>query len=181
METELAAALARGALVALWQPVAGGSVEASRRAARALHDRVAASLPPLRLRASRSATPGWAGVAFSVGQPVGLDVERIDPALRVDAALRAAALGAAEPPVDDAVAFAETWVRKEALLKAAGVGLALPPQHVAAGARNDDWSAVRLPTDQTVWVRSLVGPQGCAAALATLGDTRPVICRWLPP
>jgi 4'-phosphopantetheinyl transferase len=67
-------------------------------------------------------------VAFS-DRPVGLDVERVDPSLDVDALARVA-LSAAETQelrgydgLAKARAFTEYWTRKEAVVKATGEGL----------------------------------------------------------
>lgn len=79
-------------------------------------------------------------VAFAAHAPVGLDVERIDPALNV-AEMVTRALAEHEvsyllrlSPDERPAAFFAYWTRKEAVLKATGDGLAVEPSgiHVSA-------------------------------------------------
>ena len=116
-------------------------------------------LPPLRFNLSH--TEGLAMLAVSIGQEVGIDVERIDH----DTAIRpiverafgtsdAAALRAL-PEAEQSEAFYRGWTRKEAYGKARGYGFALPPDELAEAER---W-----------WFRDLPAPSGYVAALAVEG------------
>jgi 4'-phosphopantetheinyl transferase len=80
-------------------------------------------------------------VAVATGHPVGVDVERQDPAARVETVVDEFATPS-ERLVLDALRGAERterlfalWARKEAALKAVGLGLGTPPSAVEAGAQ----------------------------------------------
>ncbi len=128
--------------------------------------------------ASRSATAGLAAVALSKATRIGVDVERIDPYLVLDAEFLEVALHLAERATigrRNPAAFHRLWTRKESALKAAGVGLALPPATVHVGWDTEDWSSVGFGARASVAsVRSLASPPGFAAAVATLGAPRGV-------
>ncbi|MFF0345579.1 4'-phosphopantetheinyl transferase family protein [Kribbella sp. NPDC004875] len=105
------------------------------------------------------------GVAFA-DRPVGLDVERVDPSLDVDALARVA-LSEAETQelrgydgLAKARAFTEYWTRKEAVLKATGEGL-----------RGD----LRAGVPAGIHVVELEVGADHRAALAVISPTPPVI------
>jgi 4'-phosphopantetheinyl transferase len=99
--------------------------------------RLAAPAPaPLELSVSHSGDR--VAVAFTVGVPVGVDVEVLRPDLPV-AELAPQVLNTDEqraldllPPAARPRFLLERWTRKEAILKALGVGLAVPPASVDA-------------------------------------------------
>jgi 4'-phosphopantetheinyl transferase len=107
-------------------------------------------------------------VAASRCDPVGVDVEPLDPALPVDdlaplclAPEEARALAGLTGP-HRARAFLGCWTRKEAVLKAAGTGLLVPPAEVpVTGARG-------------MFVTEVAVAAGYLAAVAVAGPPRPV-------
>ena len=113
---------------------------------------------------------------------VGVDVERIDPALDVDALARHIGSNeeceelAALPPSRRHEAFFDWWTRKEAALKAIGVGLSREPSEVAISpSAQRAGTIVVAPSGERYTVETLAAPPGYAAALATLGSERPHI------
>lgn len=128
--------------------------------------------------ASRSATAGLSVVALSKSTRVGVDVERIDPDLKLDAELLAAALHRDERATvqpHEVERFLQLWTCKESALKAAGVGLALPAATVHVGWNTRVWQAVSFGARASpAHVRSLAAPPGYVAAIATLGVKRDV-------
>ncbi|MDQ0297944.1 4'-phosphopantetheinyl transferase [Salibacterium salarium] len=75
-------------------------------------------------------------VAFSKYEPVGVDVEHVDPTVKVDQIARdilteKELFRIRALPVEAKVkGFLKYWTRKEAVLKATGEGLSIPPSHV---------------------------------------------------
>jgi 4'-phosphopantetheinyl transferase len=83
-------------------------------------------------------------VAVSLGRPVGVDVERVEPT-RDLLALADRALGEEDvakvrsaAPAERAAAFYERWVRHEARLKCLGAGLAGTPPKAPVAVQNID-------------------------------------------
>lgn len=100
-------------------------------------------------------------VGVAIGdQPVGLDVEKVDPAVDIDGVAELALTPeerhelARYSDVEKALAFTRYWTRKEAAAKATGVGL-----------RGD----LRAPMPAGIHVRELDVDPGYAAALAVVG------------
>lgn len=134
--------------------------------------------PRLRRPIHISVSHAGTRVAVAVGPlPVGVDVERVDPALDLGP-LAAAALTDGEraalgrlPPGDRAGGFLALWTRKEAVLKATGDGLNVDPRRVAV---SDPAAAPRLlsfagrPDLDATLVDLDPGP-GYVATLAILG------------
>ncbi len=116
----------------------------------------------LDLRFSLSHTDGIALIALRLGRNVGVDVERVrgdvdEPAvagLVLGAAVRAqlALLAGARRRE----AFFRAWVRREALAKASGRGIA---------------TAAEAGEGASYSVRDLAGIEGCAAAVASEGES----------
>ncbi len=118
---------------------------------------------PGRLDFNLSHSAGLALVAVTVGRPVGVDVERIDPDRDLLALAErgldpeeAAAVRAAAPGTERASHFYAAWVRREALVKCLGGGLGNP-----------------APAEP-VALLSLEPGKGYAAALAAAGSQTPV-------
>jgi 4'-phosphopantetheinyl transferase len=125
---------------------------------------------PAPLELSVSHAGARVAVAFTVGAPVGVDVEVLRPDLPVGE-LAPQVLSADELRALDRLAAAarprfllERWTRKEAILKALGVGLAVPPAGV-------DVSAPAPP----LTLRELHPGPGHLASLAVVGDCRRVV------
>jgi len=127
-------------------------------------------LPGGELQFNLSHSGGLALVAISKDRPVGVDVERVEPArdflalakraLNEEdfAAVRAAAAG------DRSAVFYAAWVRHEARLKCLGVGLTGPTP------------------DSPVAVQQVDAGPGYAAAVAVAGKEAPSLrLRTLPP
>jgi 4'-phosphopantetheinyl transferase len=119
----------------------------------------------------------FALIALTEGRAVGVDLERIRPAL-VTEQLAAAILSPVElrrfrslPPKEQAQAFFSIWTRKEAYLKAEGVGLSRRVDDIEV-LRADDWAdlgASRRHEPQWLdgWIiSSLTSAAGYAAAVA---------------
>lgn len=127
---------------------------------------------------SRSATAGMSAIALSRTHRVGIDIERIDPGVQLDAGLLSAALHPDELAAmasRETAAFLRLWTCKEAALKAAGAGLALRPATVPVGWETGDWTRVDFGSRASAAsVRSLACAPGFAAAIATLGVPRDV-------
>lgn len=140
---------------------------------------------PVRLRAGAvSADPvhvsvshagDWVGVALAA-VPVGLDVERVDPAVDV-VELATQVLAPSErvwldalPDGARATAFFRAWTRKEAVLKSTGRGLRDPMSElvvVRAGDHAERQPAQRRPTPGTALL-DLLDRTGHVAALAAV-------------
>jgi 4'-phosphopantetheinyl transferase len=117
----------------------------------------------------------WVGVAVG-DHPVGLDVEKVDPGLEIDA-LAGIALGAEEVQdlsrydgVEKARAFTTYWTRKEAVVKATGDGVRADLRAVVVSPSDKpaellSWTR---PTEQPTQLLDLQVGAGYAAALATL-------------
>lgn len=109
-------------------------------------------------------------VATTRQDPVGVDVEPLDPALPVDE-LAPLCLAPEELPFlagltgpERARAFLDCWTRKEAVLKAAGTGLLVPPTGVV----------VTGPPARGTFVTEVAVAAGYTAAVAVAGPPRPV-------
>jgi 4'-phosphopantetheinyl transferase len=113
------------------------------------------------------------GVAVSRCGPVGLDVERVDPALDVSSLARRVLTPDERAAVaGDPAAFLALWVCKEAVLKATGHGLRLAPRAVEIGGPADRpvLRAWPLPEPPGTARLSRLSPgAGHVAALALLG------------
>jgi len=89
-------------------------------------------VPPTELRFNLSHTHGLIAVAFCRGRDVGVDVEAVREASKIEAIGRQFFSPEevedilALPPADQRAAFFRCWTRKEALIKATGMGLSLP-------------------------------------------------------
>jgi len=110
-------------------------------------------------------------VALSPDAPVGIDHERLDPAVNGQA-LASAVLSAPEarsiamlPGDDAAAAFLRQWTLHEAWLKARGVGLMEPPAGSVI-APDADGSAQIEADGRTWWMRSFVPASGYVAAVS---------------
>jgi 4'-phosphopantetheinyl transferase len=117
-------------------------------------------------------------VALARDRAVGVDVERIDPALPLDE-LAPACLSqrerewlGARPAEAQPGAFTACWVAKEAYLKARGVGLAESP-HLIEVADADTAPSVR--GEPAVALTRLEVDPGRAAALAVEGEALSVV------
>lgn len=121
------------------------------------------------------------GLAVTVGVPVGIDVERVDPARAGDWLKRSAlapeearwfARATHEDPVRVLIAW---WTRKEAALKATGDGLAVAPHRIAVTPPGEPprlvaWHAADAPLPQTMRLVDLRPGAEHVGALAMLGD-----------
>jgi 4'-phosphopantetheinyl transferase len=145
------------------------------------------AMPGAGLHFNSSHSGDWILHAFDTHGPVGVDVEKIGPALEKveDFAI---ALSPEEslhlsslPRRDRACALARTWVRKEAYVKAAGEGVARTPARISIGtdargrphllydrnpaATGSDWSFEDIPVDAShVACVVYCGGRGRAAA-----------------
>jgi 4'-phosphopantetheinyl transferase len=115
---------------------------------------------------SLSHTQGWAYIAISRGEPVGIDVEKVRANRNNDGISRrffseSEQASLATLPADERVAaFYRLWVRKEAVLKGSGHGL-------SGGLAIEAGSAVVTGADAQLWlVSDLDGPKAYAAAVA---------------
>lgn len=147
-------------------------VQVGRRCARCggPHGKPAVQLPAGGLEVSVSHGADVVVVAATWLDPVGVDVERIDPALAVDdlaplclAPEEAAVLAGLTGP-DRARAFLSCWTRKEAVLKAAGTGLLVPPSEVPV------IGSAAFGT----FVTGVDVAAGYVGAVAVMGPARPV-------
>jgi 4'-phosphopantetheinyl transferase len=125
-------------------------------------------------------------IAFARGQPLGVDIERIDRNIDIEGLARrfyataeADALGALHEPLR-AEAFVRLWTCKEAVLKALGEGLAFGLDRVAFGL-----DGAGVPTrlaalateagDPDAWQLALLEPApGFLGALAWRGGPRTI-------
>jgi 4'-phosphopantetheinyl transferase len=129
------------------------------------------------LRLSISHSGGYAVVALTVRDEVGVDVERI--ALR-GAQMPVTALSGPErlalgalPLAARPAGFIRYWTRKEAVLKATGDGLTVAPSRLTVTAPDEpprllDWID-RPPPHPPVFLADLPAPAGYLGSLATLG------------
>lgn len=131
---------------------------------------------------------GWALYAFSRDREVGIDLEKINPAIDVhEIAAHFFSLSERRalqtlPAADQHSAFFACWTRKEAYIKAHGEGLSLPLSSFDVSIPPDDpprLIANRLdPTQITRWHMEALHPQpGFMAAVVVEGRPLPLICR----
>ena len=136
-------------------------------------DRDASGCPHLRagspaLHHSMAHSGDWAMLAVSRSAPVGIDLERVDPAVYVERlALRFFARDEAEAIAslacdERAAAFFRAWTEKEAYLK--GVGGGVPSRLRAVRAAFDPQTGARAVADWRLY--DLDAPPGYAACLA---------------
>jgi 4'-phosphopantetheinyl transferase len=124
-------------------------------------------------------------VAFAVGAPVGVDVQRVRADLSLDRVGRAL-LSADEteamarvPAAERPQAFAVWWTRKEALVKATGEGLSVPLSSFAVTPPDQPAAVIRAHDPRLLRARlwDLDAGPGYAASLAVLGGCRGVVHR----
>jgi 4'-phosphopantetheinyl transferase len=131
-------------------------------------------------------------LAFASGEPLGVDLERVDRRVAIDAiaarhfAPAEAAALARLAPEQRRTAFLHLWTRKEAVLKAIGAGLSYGLQRVAFdldeyGAVGDLHGPLADEAAHGAWqVHALVPAAGLFGALAWRGATRHVRGFGLP-
>jgi 4'-phosphopantetheinyl transferase len=122
--------------------------------------------------------------AFTLNDPVGVDVERVrDLPDAIQIAERYFAAGEREairraPAERRSAVFAVTWTRKEAILKALGLGLHAPLDSFETGAPD---GAARVTGDATEWrgwtVTDLVPGPGYLGAVAIQRERAPLVVR----
>jgi 4'-phosphopantetheinyl transferase len=148
------------------------------------HGKPELSMPSSRLHFNISHSKGVVLFAVSQGQPVGVDLERIDPATKVAAIARRifSAQEQAEinrlPPLEQQAKFFQIWTRKEALIKLFGDRLfpGLKTYEVSAeGASGGSW--INLGR-QSIWLQDLCLMESFAAAIATPALPTQVQHRW---
>ncbi|MGH9151548.1 MAG: 4'-phosphopantetheinyl transferase family protein [Acidimicrobiales bacterium] len=133
---------------------------------------------------SLSHSGDWAVVAATVGTPVGVDVERIEPSA-VELAGVAEVLTDVErrvvaclPPAERPAAAVRYWVRKEAALKASGDGLAVPPGALTVSSPRASAAVLSSGPPWTpgpVRLHDLAEREGYAASVAFLGEAAPQV------
>ena len=112
-----------------------------------------------------SHTQGMVAVALHIGQPIGVDVERLasvqtylELAPRVMTAAECAHMAIQPVPEDR---FTQLWSAKEALMKATGLGFGLPPRDIAFTGAAPCLSSVPsehgLPQDWWIYSQRLPG------------------------
>lgn len=158
------------------------------------HGKVRLAVEGERVELSVSHSGDLVVVAFHRSAAVGVDVERVDPALDhselyadVLADGEVAQLGELDPAARPR-AFMTYWTRKEAVVKATGEGLSAPSQVVVSAPGDDPRLLSRPDRARQVTATRLhdldPGP-GYVAALAVLGDDPPVVQLdagpWLEP
>jgi 4'-phosphopantetheinyl transferase len=134
----------------------------------------------------------WGLLAVALGRPVGVDIERVDPARvndriaeRFFSPVEAAALRRI-PARDRNEAFFRCWTRKEAYIKARGEGLSIPLESFSVSI--DPGASSRLlhsdqgDEDVARWdLRDLQPAPGYAGALAVEGTEWKLRCWRCPP
>jgi 4'-phosphopantetheinyl transferase len=139
-----------------------------------VHGKPELSMPGAKLRFNISHSKGVVLFAISQGQPVGVDLERINPAAKTAAIARRmfSAQEQAEindlPSCEQQARFFQIWTRKEALIKLFGDRLfsGLKAYEVSAeGSSDGHWVNVG---QQSVWLQDLSLMESFAASVATL-------------
>jgi 4'-phosphopantetheinyl transferase len=138
--------------------------------------------PDVPLQFNLSHSGPLALLAVSVGLPVGIDIERVNPALDWMPLSRELFAGAEHrrivelAPPDRLEAFFACWVRKEAVLKALGLGLAHPLDAFEVTVDPHGPAAVVAagpPIDPRPWsLQDLPAAPGYRACLASAGTMR---------
>ena len=128
------------------------------------------SLPGEPLQFNVSHTSGEALYAFSLDAELGIDIERLNPAIEVEK-IAANFFSPAEvaailalPPDRRHILFFDFWTRKEAYLKALGHGLSIPLNEFDVSSLAE----IDHPGFPKSWVYPLDAPPGFAAALVTM-------------
>lgn len=153
------------------------------------HGKPELSRPSAKLHFNVSHSKGIVLFAVSQGQPVGVDLEQIDPATKVAAIARRvfSTQEQAEinrlPPLEQRAKFFQLWTRKEALIKLFGDRLfpGLKTYEVSAEAASDEGASggqwVNLG-QQSVWLQDLCLMESFAAAIATPSSPAQIQHRW---
>jgi 4'-phosphopantetheinyl transferase len=121
--------------------------------------------PPLRFNVAH--TDGLAAIAVSLAREVGIDLERVDPAVAIGPAAEGV-FGAEElvslralPAAEQVRAFYRGWTHREASIKARGTDL-----------------NAEQPGNEVWWFYELPAPPGYAGALAAEGGECAVTTGW---
>jgi 4'-phosphopantetheinyl transferase len=141
-----------------------------------------------RLRFNVSHSEEQALFAVALEREVGVDIEHVDPAVRVLElagrffAPEEAAVLRALPPEARHPAFFRLWTLKEALLKASGAGLSGPLDTVVLRPDADGDGPLVLEQETGTWsLQELRPPPGFAAAVTVAGRGSTLCCWSLGP
>lgn len=136
------------------------------------------SMPSLRISLSNSADRAIVAVAWN--RPVGIDIERMDPAVEIDAVAetvfsRPERVWLGTVPISERrTAFFRLWARKEAFVKALGTGFGRDLKTFdAMAARIADREAdVGAPS---WYVRDIAAAADFACACCAVGENWPIV------
>jgi 4'-phosphopantetheinyl transferase len=137
------------------------------------HGKPELSMPQSKLHFNISHSKGMVVFAVRTNQPVGVDLEWINPAANCGAITRRmfSAQEQAEindlPPLEQPAKFFQIWTRKEALIKLFGDRLFSGLKTYEASAQSSSYGRWVTVGDQSVWLQDLQLMECFAGAIAT--------------